>query len=57
LLLLLIAGLFDVVKALGMGLKVGLGTDIAGGYSPSMPLPLPLPLQACLMLQGRSVWV
>ncbi|WIA23628.1 hypothetical protein OEZ85_000333 [Tetradesmus obliquus] len=29
-------GLFDVSKALSMGLKVGLGTDIAGGYSPSM---------------------
>ncbi|KAF6259802.1 hypothetical protein COO60DRAFT_974875 [Scenedesmus sp. NREL 46B-D3] len=29
-------GLFDVAKALGVGLKVGLGTDIAGGYSPSM---------------------
>jgi hypothetical protein len=36
LLLLLVAGLFDVSKALAMGVKVGLGTDIAGGYSPSM---------------------
>uniref|UniRef100_A0A383W514 Amidohydrolase-related domain-containing protein n=1 Tax=Tetradesmus obliquus TaxID=3088 RepID=A0A383W514_TETOB len=29
-------GLFDVSKALSMGLKVSLGTDVAGGYSPSM---------------------
>jgi hypothetical protein len=34
------AGLFDVAKALSVGLKVGLGTDIAGCYSPSMLLPL-----------------
>jgi hypothetical protein len=41
-----------------MGLKVGLGTDMPSGYSLSMLLLLlPLPLQACLTLQGRSVWV
>ena len=29
-------GLFCVAQALAYGLKVGLGTDVAGGYSPSM---------------------
>eukprot|EP00877_Chromochloris_zofingiensis_P000040 jgi/Chrzof1/10036/Cz04g24270.t1 len=29
-------GLLDVTKAMHLGVKVGLGTDIAGGYSPSM---------------------
>jgi cytosine/adenosine deaminase-related metal-dependent hydrolase len=52
LLLLLLAGLFDVATALTVGLKVGLGTDIAGGYSPMLLLLLLLLLlQACLMLQ------
>lgn len=29
-------GLFCVARALAAGVKVGLGTDVAGGYSPSM---------------------
>jgi hypothetical protein len=29
-------GLFCVARALAYGVKVGLGTDVAGGYSPSM---------------------
>jgi guanine deaminase len=29
-------GLLNVAEALGKGLTVGLGTDVAGGYSPSM---------------------
>ena len=29
-------GLLNVIEALGKGLTVGLGTDVAGGYSPSM---------------------
>jgi hypothetical protein len=55
LLLLPSAGLFDVAKALAMGLKVGLvGTDVTGGYSPSMLLLLlllpPPPLLLLLLL-------
>jgi len=30
------AGSFDIVKVKELGVKVGLGTDCSGGYSPSM---------------------
>jgi len=30
------SGILDVRRLLGMGMKIGMGTDVSGGYSPSM---------------------